>query len=135
MIYLTIEEFYKKNEGIIQLIVGAIGIILAYIAIIQPLITFSNTHKKISKDKRFDIYHKLIDEFATGTKLDRQIAIVFEFRRFSEYYPVTKRILYDWKVTLQNSPPPSNRLLKEIDITISYINANWFEKKFCFKRK
>ena len=89
------EELYKNHEGIIQIIAIISAILFGYIAIIQPIIGFSKAHKRLNKDKRFETYHKLIDEFAEGNKLDRQIAIVFELRRFPEYYPVTKRILLD----------------------------------------
>lgn len=96
--------------------------------------------KKVNNDKRFEVYHNLIDHFAgaNGTaKLDRQIAIVYEMRRFPEYFPLTKRIFTDWKNgILQNSVNPNiQRLITEIDITLEFINSNWYKRKYSFKDK
>ena len=81
------------------------------------------------KDKRFNTYHRLIKELvevvapATDTKIDKQIAVIFELRNYPDYYPVTKRILEglreNWKTITEK------RLLTEIDLTISFIdNSN-----------
>jgi hypothetical protein len=136
---LSIETFYTAHEGIIQLVAISLGILLAYFSILQPIMSYTNAQKKLNKDKRFEIYHILIDHFAgaNGTaKLDRQIAIAFELRRFPEYFPVTKRIFTDWNNTILINPNLQNQRLKsEIDLTLEYIDSNWFKRKTQFKNR
>ncbi|SMO40381.1 hypothetical protein SAMN06265350_101565 [Solitalea koreensis] len=120
---LTIETWYKSTEGIIQLI----GIAIAFLALYIPFINYVIGLRKKNEDNRFAIYHKLIEEFAgadKAPKLDRQIAIVFELGRFPEYYPVSRRILVDWKALyLNKSNRDHKRLEKEIDLTISNMDS------------
>jgi hypothetical protein len=82
------------------------------------------------KDKRFKTYHELIDELVNEQrnpdrviKLDRQIAIVFELRNFSNYYPLSIRILSDLKDTWDNP-----RIIKEIDLSLNFMKSNYFSR-------
>jgi len=82
------------------------------------------------KDKRFKTYHELIDELINEQrnpdrviKLDRQIAIVFELRNFSNYYPLSIRILSDLKDTWDNP-----RIIKEIDLSLNFMKSNYFSR-------
>ncbi len=134
------ETFYSDHEGVIQIIAIFTGILIGYISVVQPILNYTKAQKKVNNDKRFEVYHNLIDHFAgaNGTaKLDRQIAIVYEMRRFPEYFPLTKRIFTDWKNgILQNSVNPNiQRLITEIDITLEFINSNWYKRKYSFKDK
>lgn len=128
------EEYYINHQGLFELMGIALAIIAIYISIIQPIINFTRAQKKQNKDKRFKTYHELIDHFAGANgsaMLDRQIAIIYELRRFPEYYPVTKRILSDWVQERNASTIPQiQRLIKEMDLTISYINSSCFERRF-----
>jgi hypothetical protein len=138
--FLSMEIFYTTHEGLIQVIGISIGIILAYISILQPIMSYSNAQKKLNKDNRFQNYHILIDHFAGANgnaKLDRQIAIVYELRRYPEYFPVTKRIFTDWNTTIlaDQNHLVNQRLKAEIDITLEYIDSNWFNRKFNFRNK
>lgn len=110
---------YSGAVTVISVIVGGFWTILKF--------------KEYLKDKRFKTYHELIDELVNEQrqpdrhiKLDRQIAIVYELRNYSNYYPVSKRILNgvrkDWEST-------NSRILEEIDLTLEFINSNWFLKK------
>ncbi len=85
------------------------------------------------KDRKFKAYHHLIaelvdEQLAPDKKLktDRQIAVIFELRNYSGYFPVTKRILQglkvDWKDNL--------RVIEEIDQTIDFICRWWFVRKY-----
>ena len=107
------------------------------IALIPALWAFFK-FKEYLRDKRFTVYHQLIKELVEPEepgiplKLDRQIAIVYELRNFPEYYEISRRILEglkeDWKE--QNLP----RIIKEIDISLEYINKNKickFMEKIC----
>lgn len=131
---ILMEEYYSNHQGLFELIGITLAILAIYISIIQPIINFTLAQKKQNKDKRFKIYHELIDHFAGANgsaMLDRQIAIIYELRRFPEYYPVTKRILSDWvKERNTSSIPQIQRLVKEMELTIKYINCSWFKRRF-----
>ncbi|TDE26945.1 hypothetical protein E0I61_15840 [Flavobacterium ranwuense] len=133
------EDFYTNHQGLLEFIGLILGIFAIYISIIQPILSFTKAQKKANKDKRFETYHNLIDHFAGangGTKLDRQIAIAFELRRFPEYHPVTKRILKDW-INKHDESTESviKRLVKEMQLTVNYIEASYFERRFNFRKK
>lgn len=79
------------------------------------------------KDKRFKTYHELIDELVNEQrnpdrviKLDRQIAIVYELRNFSNYYPLSIRILNG----LKNNWKEKQRIIKEIDLSLKFMQSN-----------
>lgn len=119
--------FYKAHEGILQII---IVIITLYVAILRPIYHFTRAQKKRNQVNRFISFHKLIDKLVDGSAMqDRQIIIIYELRNFPEYYHVTKRVLQG----LRNTWKEKEMLVHEIDITIEYIEASRFERRFCFK--
>lgn len=84
------------------------------------------------KDKRFKTYHELIDELVNEQrqadrkiKLDRQIAIIYELRNFPRYFDVSIRILEGLKQDWDNE-----RILKEIELSLDYMRANWLKRFF-----
>ncbi|PWB39110.1 MAG: hypothetical protein C3F02_00620 [Parcubacteria group bacterium] len=81
------------------------------------------------KDKRFNTYHKLIDELVNEQiqpdrkiKLDRQIAIIYELRSFTNYFGVSARILDGLKKEWSNG---NERVMVEIDLSLAYMRKNW----------
>lgn len=114
-----------------------IGILIAYFSLILPIYKFLQDKRKEERNKRFENYHKLIDDLVGGCgslpMLDRQIAIIYEFRHFKEYYPVTLRILRGLKETW--STTTNIRILNEISLTEQYIESNWFCRKIYFRKK
>lgn len=123
-------EFIQSNAG-------ALTLVSVLIAGLWTVYKF----RDYSKDKRFEIYHRLIKELVDEQsntdkliKLDRQIAIVYELRSFPKYFEVTKRILNglknDW-----GGRPEIKRIVEEIDVSLSYINKGlirrfWSRKNF-----
>ncbi|MBK9049326.1 MAG: hypothetical protein IPL74_22500 [Bacteroidetes bacterium] len=112
-----------------------IGVLIAYFSLVLPIFKYLQDKRKEERNKRFENYHKLIDDLVGGqpgkqVMLDRQIAIIFELRHFNEYFPVTLRILGSLKLTWANS---DKRLLNELALTEKYINSSWFDRKFCFR--
>jgi hypothetical protein len=80
------------------------------------------------QDQRFKSYHDLIKIFVEPEqnrvypKIDRQIAVVYEFRNFPEYFPLTFRILESWYSKKDSEPAKdTQRLYKEIELTLQYI--------------
>jgi len=118
-------SFVEGNASAISLIFLLGGGVFAWIKF-----------REYIKDRRFKTYHDLIDQLVNdgshaGGKLmlDRQIAIVFELRRFSKYHHVTKRMLEG----LKNEEPwktGNQRLITEIDLTLDYIESNVFCRLF-----
>jgi len=114
-----------------------LGVLIAYFSLVLPIYKFLQDKRKEERNKQFENYHKLIDELVGGQSgrtimLDRQVAIIFELRNFKEYYPVTSRILNGLKINWVNS---DKRLLEEIALTEKYIDASWFNRKMCFRKK
>ncbi|QMU29009.1 hypothetical protein [Adhaeribacter radiodurans] len=102
----------------------------SFIVIIIPLINTLKSYNDARQDKKFEYYHKLIDELVGGGSnnvtpmLYRQVAIIYELRFYSKYYPNPQRILIDAK----NSWGKNERLIEEINFTLTYINSSWFER-------
>lgn len=127
-----INTFYNELNKNSQLF----GFILALGSAIFLSCKYLSQKKLELKDKRFEIYHKLIKDFVgkdqTDIKLDYQISICYELRNFKEYYPVSNRILEAFKHEILKNDL-NNRLVKEINMTIKFINSNWFKRNFCQK--
>lgn len=108
-----------------------LGIIIAYFSLVLPIFRYLKDKRKDDRNKRFENYHKLLDDLLGGqpnsqVKIDRQIAILFELRNFSDYYPVTLRILDNLKNTWKEIP----LLVTEINLTEKYINSSFLDKLF-----
>ncbi|XOB41398.1 MAG: hypothetical protein ACKKMW_01560 [Candidatus Nealsonbacteria bacterium] len=108
----------------LQIYSGAISIIFLISGILWALFKF----RIYIKDRRFGIYHKLIQELVEPEspnkplKLDRQIAIIFELRNFPEYYEVSRRILSGLKENWKDVSV--ERVIEEIDISLKYMESN-----------
>jgi hypothetical protein len=101
-----------------------LGIVIASAPIIWGIVQFVLIKRADAKRVRFETFHRLIKELVEPEgdgrhlKMDRQIATIFELRRFPHYFPVTRRILKGLKTAWRDWNP---RLLEEIDLTIDYI--------------
>ncbi|MDD2693820.1 MAG: hypothetical protein PHY14_02710 [Candidatus Gracilibacteria bacterium] len=121
--------FYTLQEFIINhfsTILEVLGFIVAYLSLILPIQKYFQDKSLQERQLQFQNYHKLIGELVgeQGTpKLDRQIAIAYELRNFPGYYDVTLRILKGLHNSWGNSTLEVSRLLKEIDLTIKFIES------------
>ena len=119
-------EYWKwLNEN-----AGAMGLLLAALPFLWAGWRYLSQKRQELRSQRFEVYHKLLKELvvgdSAGTYLDRQIAIIFELRRFTEYHEVTLRILQGLRDTWGERPDAQNRLqriLEELDISINYIEV------------
>tara|TARA_B110000091_G_scaffold210963_1_gene254768 strand:+ start:113 stop:667 length:555 start_codon:yes stop_codon:yes gene_type:complete len=106
-----------------------LGLLIAILAFFIPIYKYLSQKREEQKDKRFETYHKLIADLvnAPGGMLDRQIATVFEFRNFPDYFELSKRILTDLKNQWDNIPE-NGRLVSEMNLTIAYIERKmkWY---------
>jgi hypothetical protein len=105
-----------------------VTILLALIPAVWTFIRYLTLKSKELQHERFKIYHGLIKELVQpdsagqAMSLDRQIAIVFELRHFTEYFELTQRLLEGLRDIWVD--PRAKRLTSEIDRTIDYIAAN-----------
>jgi hypothetical protein len=105
----------------------AIGLPLA--AAVGGFLSFVLTYSSDARNRHFEAYHRLIKDLvepseAGNTYVDRQCAVLFEFRRFRRYKPVTIRILCglreDWQAYRHMSP----RLTNELDLTLADLGGD-----------
>lgn len=121
-----------------------LGFGITIIGVIFPFFQYISQKRLEQKDKRFQNYHKLLDDLLGSNnpslRLDRQIAIIFELFNFKDYHPVTLRILNGLKESWNdpNDPNKYKRLIDEIELTAGdikrYQALNYIQKK-CFRRK
>lgn len=119
------------------------GFVITFFGVILPFFQYIHQKRLEQKDKRFQSYHKLLDDLL-GTnnpslRLDRQVAIIFELFNFKDYHLVTLRILKGLKESWSHLKGPDyKRLIDEIDLTIKEIERyqalNLIRKNF-FHRK
>jgi hypothetical protein len=108
---------------------AALGVLLAAGPVIWGIVQFILVRRAEEKKIRFETYHSLIKQLVEREnpdqpmKLDRQTAVVYELRDFKHYFPVTLRILKGLREDWSDYGPKEkrDRLLKEIDLAIEYI--------------
>ena len=114
-------EWIKEN-------LTALGALGAAAAFIWPAIQFVLGRRQDRRIREFNTFHRLIKELAEpdeksgATRVDRQIAIVFELRHFRRYFEVTRRILIGLREAWCQHQGQVERLVDEIDMTLSYIH-------------
>lgn len=74
-----------------------LGLLIVILVFFIPVYKYLSQKREEQKDKRFETYHKLVANLvnAPGGMFDRQIATVFEFRNFPDYFELSGRILTD----------------------------------------
>jgi hypothetical protein len=105
------------------------GIIISFLGVVIPLAIFLVSKNKEQKQINFEKFHtyliKGISNLKGDTGLDDQVAIIYEFRNYPEYYPVVRRLLHfqidRWKKELKESPHYS-LLIDEAEETFKYID-------------
>ncbi len=123
------KNFFIKNYKEIA------AIAVSFFGIIVPLFQYLHAKKKEQDQVNFERFHeKIIRKISNRdekTGLDEQVAVIFDLRRFPEYYPVSKRILRDlkewWRPQLEKNSHFS-RLIKEADETIEFMDKKYFER-------
>lgn len=110
---------------------GILGLFVAVLPVLWAIWSYFVLKRKELRSERFRIYHLLIkqlvqpDEGTDKMWLDRQLAIVFEFRRFPEYFEPSLRILKglrkSWAKQAEEKNVDYGRLFDEMDVTIPEI--------------
>jgi hypothetical protein len=109
---------------------AALGVVGASLTFMWSAIQFMLVHKQHQRAREFDSFHRLIkllvepEEGLESTRIDRQVAIVFELRHFPRYFEVTRRILAGLRDTWSKHEGETARLVREIDFTLSYIDRH-----------
>ncbi len=120
-------EFFKELFTLLNNYSSGVASMVAILAVFLAFLKFT----EYIRDKRFNAYHELISRLVEGKvnsnkeiKLDCQIATVYELRNFPKYFNVSKRILKGLQKTWKTS---DERLLSEIELTISYMERKWYD--------
>jgi hypothetical protein len=102
--------------------IGLAASLISILAFFIPIYRYLSQKREEQKDKRFITYHKLIADLvnAPGGMLDRQIAIVFEFRNFPDYFDLSKRIITDLKEQWKKLDG-NERLITEMEFALKHI--------------
>jgi len=114
------------------------GILLTYFSLIVPIIKYLRSRRFEFRQNTFHNYHEILKSLVQktdgGLSIDRQVAVIFELRNFPDYYSVTERILKALRDSWdqQNN---SQRLINEIDMTLTYINQGNCNLWAIIKRK
>jgi hypothetical protein len=115
---------------------GILGLFITILPVLWAIWNYFVLKRKELRSERFKTYHLLIKQLVepegkdTPMRIDRQLAVVFEFRRFPEYYEPSLRILeglrQDWK------DGNFGRLFEEMDATIPLIKKRhgWLWYRF-----
>jgi len=127
-------SYYQMKLKLIESIINNkefTALLVSLLTIIIPLWQYLNSKKLEQKQTTLINFHeKILGKLSNRDPnihigLVEQVAIIFELRNFSEYYPVIKRILMfsieDWNNQL-NDKPHFKYLIKEANETIDYIN-------------
>lgn len=114
-------EFILSNKEILGIIISLLGVVI-------PLAIFLISKNKEQKQINFEKFHthlvKGISNQEGKVGLDDQVAIIYEFRNYPEYYPVVRRLLFfqinHWNGELKNHPHYS-LLINEAKETLNYM--------------
>ena len=112
---------------------GTLSLIFAALPVAWAVLRYLALKRQQMRSQRFKVYHLLIRQLVEREEkdrpmmLDRQLAVVFELRRFPEYYEPTLRILRGLRQSWEHQTKqgdPHKRLLEEIEATIRKIEKN-----------
>lgn len=105
-----------------------ITLILGIASFVWTAYSYFDTKEREQNLKEFDNYHKLIKELVQPEKMDdnymfvdRQTAIIYEFRHFKRYYEFSYRTLLGLKQKWEKVPNQFPRLLEECDETLKFL--------------
>jgi len=105
----------------------AITVLASLATCLWTVYKYFDTKKRDQDLKEFDNYHRLVKELVQpgndGLYIDRQTAILFEFRNFKRYYPHSYRMLVGLKEKWENVPNQYPRLLDELNRTIEFLKT------------
>lgn len=102
------------------------AIVISGGTLIWQLIQFFVSRSSDAKNRQFEAYHRLIRELVQptdgpATMIDRQIAVVFELRRFKFYGEVTTRILTGLQNEWRDKGKLDLRLDQELELTLNWL--------------
>lgn len=108
-----------------------LGIVTSFLGIILPSATLILAKNKEQKQLNFERFHKdLMKGLANldgNIGLDQQVAIIYELRNYSDYYPLIRRLLLAqierWNRTLTKNPQ-FEQLIMEANETIEFSKKN-----------
>lgn len=102
--------------------------VLALIPLAWASASWISIKKQENANRQFETYHKLINDIVDNggpngiAMVDRQIAAIYELRKFRPYFPISYRILLALKATWTKPDSTTHtRLTDELQLTLDYI--------------
>ena len=112
---------------------GALIFVLPAISLAGTAMAFIWNKVIEARRHRFETFHALLGNVIRGRGdkpfVDEQAAALYELRRYTNYYPVLKRILPGLKEHWKSIGITNATLLHELDLTMAEIS------KWCAKRE
>ncbi len=112
---------------------GVVSAALAAIPLLWLAFQYIFQKRQEQKNLQFKTYHALVKQLveredkSRPMRLDRQLAVVFELRRFVEYYEPSLRILRglrdSWAENGYGPEDKNKRLIEEMDVTIAWMES------------
>lgn len=112
-----------------------ISVIIGFGSFIWAIYQYRDTRKREQDLKEFENYHRLIKELVQPEEkdimyVDRQTAIIYEFRHFKRYYPFSYRTLIGLREKWGKVENQYPRLIEELNLTIGFLEKK-MERKTC----
>lgn len=115
-------EFILVNKEIL-------GVTVSFLSVVIPLAIFLISKAKEQSQINFERFHTYLIKGLSNqdgkTGFDDQVAIIYEFRNYSDYYPVIRRLLKfqinRWNAELK-SKPHYRLIINEAEETIAYMS-------------
>lgn len=111
---------------------GVVSAALAAIPLLWLAFQYIFQKRQEQRNRRFETYHALIKQLAQPEtkgepmRLDRQLAVIFELRRFPEYYEPSLRIFRGMREHWAKKTKigkKRKRWLEELDATIAWMES------------
>ncbi len=115
---------------------AGLTILITLIAGVYKFWQFVNIKRSDALQRDYENFHDLVGKLVVDRQqedgrpfIDIQIASVYELKNYPRYYRVSSVILERMKFRLSGKPEQTD-LINQIDKVHSYINKDWFSRKF-----
>lgn len=116
-------DFLKENNG-------PLGFALAFLTACWAVWNYFLIKRAEEETRQFQAFHLMVKGLVRGDGesskpyVDQQLAVIYELRNFTQYYPITVRILERSKESWGSVHGGwwADVLIREADLTIEYIN-------------
>ena len=115
---------------------GVFVALASLVSLVWGAVSFLLQKRAEIRHREFETYHRLIDELVRGasgaTYVERQMAAIYELRKFRRYYQISYRIIKHLRASLTSTGKAADKAIThEIDLTISFLKRKiWSLESF-----